>query len=203
MAPATLQALRQPLENGRVVLGRAQGTVEFPARVQLVVAANPCPCASPAGDHACTCLPSVRRRYRAKLSGPLLDRIDIRLTLHPVRAAQLVTDATTPAAPSAEVAARVARARAAASARWKDTGWRVNAEVPGAVLRRSPWRLPPSDTADLRQALDRGLLSARGFDRVMRLAWTIGDIDGRERPGRAEVTEAIQLRMGEAHEYAA
>jgi magnesium chelatase family protein len=203
MATTTLQALRQPLENGRVVLGRAKGTTEFPARVQLVAAANPCPCASPAGDHACTCSPPVRRRYRAKLSGPLLDRIDIRITLHPVRAAQLMTGADRPAAPSAEVAARVARARSAAAARWQAIGRRVNAEVPGTVLRRPPWSLPPADTADLRTALDRGLLSARGFDRVMRLAWTIADLDGLDRPSRAEVTEAIQLRMGESHEYAA
>ncbi|GAA0550349.1 YifB family Mg chelatase-like AAA ATPase [Paractinoplanes ferrugineus] len=201
IAPATLQALRQPLETGRIVLSRVRGTTEFPARVQLVAAANPCPCASPAGDHACTCPPLVRRRYRAKLSGPLLDRIDIRISLHPVRAAQLVATGT-PVTPSAEVASRVARARAAAAARWRSSGWLVNAEVPGSVLRRPPWSLPPADTADLRAALDRGLLSARGFDRVMRLAWTIADLDGLDRPGRAEVTEAIQLRMGESHEYA-
>ncbi|MEU4241607.1 YifB family Mg chelatase-like AAA ATPase [Actinoplanes sp. NPDC026619] len=201
MAPATLQALRQPLETGRIVLGRARGTTEFPAQVQLVAAANPCPCASPAGDQACTCAPSVRRRYRAKLSGPLLDRIDIRITLHPVRAAQLMTTAG-PATPSSVVAARVRHAREAAASRWQTIGRRVNAEVPGPILRRPPWGLPPADTADLRAALDRGLLSARGFDRVTRLAWTIADLDGRGRPGRAEITEAIQLRMGESHEYA-
>jgi magnesium chelatase family protein len=202
MTGSTLQALRQPLENGRVVLGRARGTTEFPARVQLIVAANPCPCAPPAGDHACTCPPGVRRRYRAKLSGPLLDRIDIRLTLQPLRAAQLMTATTTSAQPSALVAARVAQARSAAAERWAGHGWLVNAEVPGPDLRRAPWCLPPADTADLRAALDRGLLSARGFDRALRLAWTIADLDGLGRPGRAEVTEAIQLRMGESHEYA-
>ncbi|GIF18548.1 magnesium chelatase family protein [Actinoplanes tereljensis] len=201
MRGSTLQALRQPLEDGRVVIGRARGTTEFPARVQLVVAANPCPCASPAGDHACTCPPVVRRRYRAKLSGPLLDRIDIRITLHPLNAAQLMTT-TAPAEPSAKVATRVAQARAASAARWRGHGWQVNAEVPGPVLRRLPWRLPATDTTDLRAALDRGLLSARGFDRVLRLAWTIADLDGHQRPARAEITEAIQLRMGESHEYA-
>ena len=195
---ASLQALRQPLETGRVVLARARGTTEFPARVQLVLAANPCPCASPAGDQHCTCAPSARRRYLAKLSGPLLDRIDIRLTLKPLSAAQLTTP-TAPASPSAEVAARVAKARAAAAARWSADGWPVNAEVPGPVLRRAPWRLPAADTADLRRALDRGLLSARGFDRVLRLAWTVADLDGRDRPGHAEVGEALQLRMGDRH----
>jgi magnesium chelatase family protein len=195
---ATLQALRQPLETGRVVIARSRGTTEFPARVQLVLAANPCPCASPAGDQHCTCAPAVRRRYQAKLSGPLLDRIDIRLSLAPLSAAQLTT-ATEPATTSAEIAARVAQARAAAARRWSADGWRLNAEVPGPVLRRAPWRLPPGDTADLRESLDKGLLSARGFDRVLRLAWTIADLDGRDRPGRAEVSEAIQLRMGESH----
>ncbi|WP_127497231.1 YifB family Mg chelatase-like AAA ATPase [Actinoplanes solisilvae] len=198
IATATLQALRQPLETGRVVLARARGTTEYPARVQLVLAANPCPCASPAGDQHCTCPGPVRRRYLARLSGPLLDRIDIRLTLAPLTAAQLTTPAG-PATSSAEVATRVATARVAAARRWKTEGWRVNADVPGPVLRRAPWRLPTTDTALLRQSLDKGLLSARGFDRVLRLAWTIADLDGRDRPGRAEVSEAIQLRMGESH----
>jgi magnesium chelatase family protein len=193
---ATLQALRQPVEDGRVVLARARGTTEFPARVQLILAANPCPCASPAGDQHCTCAPAARRRYLAKLSGPLLDRIDIRLTLRPLGAAQLMT-ATAPATPSAEVAKRVARARAAAAARWAGATWRTNAEVPGPHLRRPPWQLPAEDTAGLRRALDHGLLSARGFDRVLRLAWSIADLDGLDRPGRPEVDEAIQLRMGE------
>jgi magnesium chelatase family protein len=199
IATATLQALRQPLESGRVVLARARGTTEFPARVQLILAANPCPCASPAGDQYCTCTPLVRRRYLARLSGPLLDRIDIRITLQPLRAAQLMTGAE-PMTSSAEIATRVRRARRAAAARWASGGWQLNAEVPGPQLRRAPWQLPAADTAGLRSALDRGLLSARGFDRVLRLAWTIADLDGRDRPGRDEVQEAIQLRMGETHD---
>ncbi|WP_433369028.1 YifB family Mg chelatase-like AAA ATPase [Actinoplanes sp. CA-142083] len=171
MSGRTLQALREPLETGQVILARARGTTEYPARVQLVVAANPCPCASPAGDQHCTCSPYIRRRYRAKLSGPLLDRIDIRITLRPMRAADLVpSDGSV--TPSAVVAEKVCRARNAAEERWSSNGWRLNAEVPGPVLRRPPWRLPPKDTADLRRALDRGLLSARGFDRVLRLART-------------------------------
>jgi magnesium chelatase family protein len=195
IARATLQALRQPLESGRIVLARARGTTEFPAQVQLVIAANPCPCASSAGDQHCTCAPTARRRYLSRLSGPLLDRIDIRVTLRPLSAAQLIT-ASEPATPSAEVAARVARARSAAASRWG----RLNAAVPGPDLRRTPWRLPASDTAGLHTAVDRGILSARGFDRVLRLAWTIADLDGRDRPGRGEVGEALQLRMGESRD---
>jgi magnesium chelatase family protein len=200
MSGRALQALREPLETGQVILARARGATEYPARVQLVVAANPCPCASPAGDQHCTCSPWVRRRYRAKLSGPLLDRIDIRITLRPMRAADLVPAEGT-ATSSAVVAERVIQARKAAEERWSTSGWRLNADVPGPALRRPPWRLPANDTADLRRALDRGLLSARGFDRVLRLAWTIADLDGCSRPGQPEIDEAIQLRMGEVHEY--
>jgi magnesium chelatase family protein len=199
IAAATLQALRQPLEGGRVILGRAHGTVEYPACVQLVLAANPCPCASPAGDQSCQCSPLQRRRYLGRISGPLLDRIDIQLTLRPLGAAQLMI-ASGPAESSAIVAERVAKARAAAAARWSADGWRVNAEVPGPQLRRPPWRLPPADTASLREALDRGRLSARGFDRVLRLAWSIADLDGRDRPDGQDVNEATQLRMGETYE---
>ncbi|MCA2215175.1 YifB family Mg chelatase-like AAA ATPase [Jidongwangia harbinensis] len=196
IATATLQALRQPLESGRVVLARARGTTEFPARVQLVLAANPCPCASPAGDQHCSCPPPVRRRYLARLSGPLLDRVDIHLHLQPLSAAQLMTGSA-PAEPSAAVAERVSRARAAAAARWSADGWRLNAEVPGPRLRRPPWHLPPGDTAALRGALERGDLSARGYDRALRLAWTIADLDGRSRPRRTDVDEAVQLRRGD------
>ncbi|GAA4591920.1 magnesium chelatase family protein [Actinoplanes octamycinicus] len=191
----TLQALRQPLESGRVVLARARGTTEYPAQVQLVLAANPCPCASTTGDQNCTCSPLTRRRYLGRLSGPLLDRIDIRVDLLPMRAAQLITTAA-PAESSAVVAERVIQARTASAGRWAAHGWRVNAEVPGPQLRRPPWLLPGRDTAVLRDALDLGTVSARGFDRVLRLAWTIADLDGRDRPGAPDVAEALQLRTG-------
>ncbi|GIF02913.1 YifB family Mg chelatase-like AAA ATPase [Actinoplanes siamensis] len=193
IARATLQALRQPLESGQVVLARARGTTEYPARVQLVLAANPCPCATT--DQRCTCSPQVRRRYLARLSGPLLDRVDIKVDLLPMRAAQLMAD-DRPAESSEVVAARVLRARTAASQRWGPCGWGLNAEVPGPQLRRPPWLLPAKDTRVLREALDRGTVSARGFDRVLRLAWTIADLDGRDRPGGGDVAEALQLRTG-------
>lgn len=164
-----LEALRQPLETGRVHLARARGTTEYPAQVQLVLASNPCPCAKPAGDTFCECTAQNRRRYLGRLSGPLLDRIDVQVMLTPLKAADLMA-AATPAEPSTAVAERVAKARAAAAARWSAGGWRLNAEVPGPRLRRPPWRLPVRDTAELRRALDRGALSARGFDRVIRVA---------------------------------
>jgi magnesium chelatase family protein len=192
-----LQALRQPLESGRVLLARSRGNTEYPSRVQVVLAANPCPCANPAGDAYCECTSTARRRYIGRISGPLLDRIDLQIKLTPLKAAELMTSHT-PGEPSAAVAERVAKARAAAAARWSAGGWRVNAEVPGPQLRRPPWRLPPADTEALRSSLDRGSLSARGFDRVIRVAWTIADLDGRDRPDGADVHEAAALRMGES-----
>ncbi|AEV88143.1 hypothetical protein ACWT_7133 [Actinoplanes sp. SE50] len=194
IARATLQALRQPLESGRVILARARGTTEYPAQVQLVLAANPCPCATT--DQRCTCSPQIRRRYLGRLSGPLLDRVDIKVDLLPMRAAQLVTQES-PVESSETIAERVLRARNAAAERWAGDGWTVNAEVPGPALRRQPWLLPARDTAVLRKALDRGTVSARGFDRVLRLAWTVADLDGRGRPSTDDVSEALQLRTGE------
>ncbi|WP_328650555.1 YifB family Mg chelatase-like AAA ATPase [Micromonospora sp. NBC_00330] len=192
-----LEALRQPLEHGRIQLSRSGGGTVYPARTQLVLAANPCPCAKPAGDAHCECSPLVRRRYLGRLSGPLLDRIDVQVRLMPVRAAELMaTDGDVE--PSATVAARVAAARQAAAARWAGLGRRLNAEVEGPHLRRPPWRLPARVTVELRGRLDSGSLSARGFDRVIRMAWTIADLDGRDRPDQDDVREALQLRTGEA-----
>jgi magnesium chelatase family protein len=190
-----LEALRQPLEDGYVVLARSHGGTRYPARVQLVLAANPCPCARPAGDTYCECTPLARRRYLGRLSGPLMDRIDIQITLHPIRAADLMEPATAPES-SAVVAARVSTAREAAADRWSGYGWRTNAEVPGTFLRRPPWRLPASVTRTLRDRLDSGSLSARGFDRILRVAWTIADLDGRDRPDNDDLAEATQLRLG-------
>jgi magnesium chelatase family protein len=115
--------------------------------------------------------------------------------LPPVTAADLLC-AGAPGESSATVADRVAKARAAAGARWSAKAWRTNAEVPGPALRGADWRLPARDTTALLRLLDSGALSARGFDRVVRMAWTIADLDGRHRPGREDVAEAIQLRMG-------
>ncbi len=195
MSGRALDALRQPLEEGQVVLSRANGSLCYPARLQLILAANPCPCAKPAGDALCECTPLARRRYLGRLSGPLMDRVDLQVALQPVTAAQLALDGTG-TEPSSVVAARVAAARLAALARWAAAGWRTNAEVPGALLRRPPWRLPASALAPLHRALDCGALSARGFDRVLRIAWTIADLDGRDRPGAGDVEEAQAMRMG-------
>jgi magnesium chelatase family protein len=207
LLPASaLDALRQPLEDGEVRLRRSGGETVFPARVQLVLAANPCPCAKPAGDQHCECSTVVRRRYLGRLSGPLLDRVDLQVTLEPVGAATLLGDLTA-AEPSEVVAKRVAAARLAAANRWSAlhrtagapagrAAGLCNAMVPSPVLRRPPFRLPRSTSEILVRALDRGVLSARGYDRVTRVAWTIADLDGRDRPTAEDLAEALELREG-------
>ena len=192
-APRALEALRQPLEGGRVVLHRSGGVITYPARFLLVLAANPCPCAARAGD--CVCPAQVRRRYQQRLSGPLLDRIDVRVQVDPVAHAELL-DTGAGRETTAAVAARVARARAAATERWRGTRWRCNADVPGAALRRAPWALPTTAIAPAEGYLQRGGLSARGFDRVLRLSWTLADLGGATVPTASDVAEALFFRTG-------
>ena len=198
-----LEGLRQPLEHGSVVVSRAGGTVRYPARFQLVMTANPCPCGL-AGSVACTCSPTARRRYLGRLSGPLLDRVDLRVHVAPVRrtgsrgrsGSGAGTGGTGEDAPetTAVVAARVATARAAAAERW--CGAATNAEVAGALLR-GRHRLPPATVADLERSLRLGLLTMRGHDRALRLAWTLADLDGASRPDPSHVARACAWRRDE------
>jgi len=188
-----LDALRQPLEDGELVIHRAAGHARYPARFQLVMAANPCPCGRASGKGAdCTCTPIARRRYLHRLSGPLLDRVDLQVQVLPITRATLASRDSQES--TAEVAGRVARARAAQAARWRGTSWRVNAHVPGHELRRNPWRLPASATVRIDQGIERGTLTVRGYDRVLRVAWTLADLAGLERPGEPEVARAFSLR---------
>ncbi len=143
-SPQALDALRQPIESGQVVLHRRGGAVRYPARFQLVMAANPCACARRPSE--CECAPSARRRHQQRLSGPLMDRIDLRVRVEPVLHADLFDDATDRET-SATVAARVAEARRCAAERWAASGHRVNGDVPGALLRSPRWR-PPSSGSD-------------------------------------------------------
>jgi magnesium chelatase family protein len=190
---AVLEALRQPLECGEITLARSAGVATYPARCQLVLAANPCPCASPAGDQACTCPIRVRSRYLARLSGPLLDRIDIQVELLPVGSAALIGEGEA-AEDSRSVAARVLAARDAAASRLVGTRWRVNAEVSGHDLR-TRWRLPSKARRFADLALNLGQVSARGYDRILRLAWTIADLAGHATPQAADVDEAVGMRI--------
>jgi magnesium chelatase family protein len=187
---SALEALRTPLEDGEIRLARRDGVARYPARFQLVLAANPCPCA-PADPRDCICAPREKRRYLGRLSGPLLDRVDLRVEMHPVRAGAF---STVEGESTAQVRSRVTQARAAATERWRPHGFRTNAEVSAALLRQ---KFRPDSTAmtPLRTALDRGLLSIRGVDRTLRVAWTLGDLAGRTSPGLSEVAAALSFRQ--------
>jgi magnesium chelatase family protein len=195
-----LDALRQPLESGEVVVARSGLTARFPARFTLVLAANPCPCARAAGAGsaaaACSCTPVARRRYLGRLSGPLLDRVDVKVELLPVARAELLSDRRF-AEPSSVVAERVSQARQRAAARLRGTPWRLNAQIPGIELRRS-FAPAPGALAPLQRALDLGEISARGVDRVIRVSWTLADLRGVPRPTDAEVSYALGLWLGVA-----
>jgi magnesium chelatase family protein len=194
-SPRVLEAMRVPLESGRVVLARSEATAVYPASFQLVLAANPCPCGladTPGAE--CHCAPMAVRRYANRVSGPIMDRIDIHQRLRPVRSSMLVQGAQE-AESSAAVAARVLSARSRQRHRLGPLGWQTNAEVPGPVLRK---KLPaPQGTELLSRALARGQLSARGVDKVLRLAWTIADLAGVEAPKSEHLHTALAMRRGE------
>jgi magnesium chelatase family protein len=190
-----LDALRQPLESGEVVVARSGLTARFPARFTLVLAANPCPCAGGPGAAAgCTCTPTQRRRYLARLSGPLLDRVDVKVQFLPVSRAELLSDRGF-AEPSAVVGARVQVARERAAARLTHTPWRFNAEIPGSELRRA-FAPGPGALAPVERALELGEISARGVDRVIRVAWTLADLAGVGRPTIDQTSYALGLWLG-------
>jgi len=193
-APTALDSLRQPLESGVITISRVSATASFPARFQLVLAANPCPCGN-AGvrDAECTCTPFARRRYLGRLSGPLLDRVDIQLDVPRVTAAQLRMAAEAPVTTSDAARARVLEARARTAARLAGAPWRLNAHAPGTWLR-TDGAPHPGSTASLDRALERGALTMRGYDRVLRIAWTLADLDGVDRPGLEQIGRALYLR---------
>jgi magnesium chelatase family protein len=191
-----LDALRQPLESGEVVIARAGTQAVFPARFTLVLAANPCPCAKTAGPgkSGCSCSPAARRRYLARLSGPLLDRVDVKVRLQPVSRRDMLYDRKF-AEPSAVVAQRVAAARERCAARLAGTPWRVNAEVPGSALRRA-FAPKAGALTSLDRAMELGQVSARGADKIIRVAWSLADLAGQDQPGADQVDLAIGLWLG-------
>lgn len=194
--PGVLQALRQPVESGEVVVARAAGVVRYPARFQLVLAANPCPCGRGFGKGVdCSCSPRARRDYVGKLAGPLLDRVDLQLQVRAVSRAGLVGPAGDS---SARVAARVESARSLQAERLANTAWRLNGEVPGPMMRAGFLKLPAAATVDLERALERGILTLRGYDRVLKVAWTVTDLAGGGAPNRGDVGLALTLRAQSA-----
>ena len=192
--PAVIDALRTPLESGAVLLNRSEGVARYPAAFQLIMAANPCPCgqaATPGGS--CQCAPQVIRRYAEKISGPIRDRIDITQGFLPLRKSFLKA-ALQRSEPSSAVAERVVEARQRQRRRLTGTGWQTNGEVSGTYLRR---HLPVPDLQAVNDAYDRGRLSARGVDKVLRLMWTVADLAGRDIPGPDDVAIALAMRRGE------
>lgn len=182
---SVVEALRQPLEDGVVRVARSKATVVYPALVQLVCAANPCPCG---GGDRCSCTDEGIWSYRAKLSGPLADRLDLAPAVQPLTAADLL--AADGGEPSATVAARVAQARGIAGSRW---GAIVNAQAHPAALRRTA---RPAALRVLADAVEAGELTGRGYDRALRVARTCADLEGSETVETQHVFEAHAHRMG-------
>ena len=194
-ASSALDALRQPLESGSIVIQRSGLTAGFPARFQLVLATNPCPC----GDYGvrggtCTCAPYAIRRYHSRLSGPLLDRVDIELAMTRVSVAHAAEHA--PRVTTARARDRVIDARARASAMLRDTPWRLIAHASGTWLRQGPFAPAPAVRRPLDNALSRGSLTLRGYDRVLRVAWSSAALEGRDRLAMDDIGRALFLKKG-------
>lgn len=191
--PSVLDALRQPLESGVISVHRARTHVEYPASFQLVLASNPCPCGASGGRYTqCRCTSLARRRYRARLSGPLTDRIDITVTMRTPTRADL---RSAPTRTSTSVRERVVEARAHARQRLKNTPWTLNRDLPGRWIRSSGY-LTPGVLRGLEHALERGRISMRGIDRVTRIMLTLADLDGRLKADEADLARALALRSG-------
>ncbi|ALD63835.1 Mg chelatase-like protein [Arthrobacter sp. LS16] len=188
-----LDALRQPIEDGCITLDRTRGHARLPARFQLVMASNPCPCGrNYAAGTGCTCTPMARRRYFARLSGPILDRTDLQVRLNPVPGGQLVGQQANES--SAVVRDRVLEARARAAARLQGYGVGCNAQIPTQILRHE-LDYPMATRRAVEAAAERGGLSARATDRLLRLAWTVADTQGHQRPAPDDVQIAAHLRQ--------
>jgi magnesium chelatase family protein len=189
-----LDSLRQPLESGSITIARAIGSVTYPAQFLLVLAANPCPCGKFSGrGRNCTCTSQQVRRYLGKLSGPLMDRIDLRVQVDPLSRVELTKPELGQA--SATIRSRVTSARAIANGRFKDETWSLNSEIPSRALRT---KYQPERAAMnfLHSELDQEHITARGLHKVMRTAWSIADMSRRPRPSIEDTQLAYSLREG-------
>jgi magnesium chelatase family protein len=196
---AVLDCLRQPLESGTVSIQRARLSVSLPARFILVLASNPCGCGeSGTADARCTCDGGARRRYSARISGPLRDRLDLRLNIHR-SSASLYADHTPANLPtSKELREQVTAARSRTSARLKKTPWKLNRDVPGSWLRHPDNRPSRFASAALDDAFAKGMISMRAYDRALRVAWSIADLEGTDVLERTHIARALAYREGRA-----
>ena len=191
--PTVHDALRQPLESGEISIRRADGAARFPARFQLILAANPCPCGHGFGKGTgCECTAHQQRSYHARISGPVRDRIDIRHTVRPVTRADMRIQPGH-AGTTAAVRERVIEARARQRLRFTDLPWRTNGQLPGFEFKRL-CPLSCDVARPVEEAVGDGQLTQRGADRVSRIAWTLADLDGCDTPRSTHVKEALFLR---------
>ena len=197
VGPRVIEALREPLETGEIMIRRASTALTFPARCQLVMTANPCPCGL-GQDSPCRCTAMQRRRYQQRLSAPLLDRIDIHMQISRPHRAHLAADLPMS---SKEARTRVFAARQRAVRRWAPWGYATNGEVSGSVLRKHG-HFPDAVGSLLERSVGEGWLTMRGADSVLRLAWSIADLAERNQPTVEDLQDAIrwrrQDRWGEA-----
>jgi magnesium chelatase family protein len=188
-----LEALRQPLEERTVTIARARATLHLPARFQLIAAMNPCPCGRAGQRHeGCVCTPSQVERYRRRVSGPLLDRIDLQVEVGSVGYSEMTGP---PGEASAAVRARVMAARARQAERRATSGVAVNAELPSALVRQVA-QADRAGEALLESAMERLALSGRAHDRVLRVARTLADLEGAATVSGGHIGEALQFRGG-------
>ena len=191
-ANGILDSLRQPLESGVVEITRAIATLRFPAKFILILAANPCPCGKFAGKgRACQCSSLQVRRYLNKLSGPLLDRMDLRLKVETPTRVELADERNRES--SASIRARVEKGREIAKERFAGMDFSLNSEIPAELLR-GKYKAHPKAMAKLHNLIDREEITARGFHKLLRLAWTISDLHGIAQPTINEIEIAITLR---------
>jgi magnesium chelatase family protein len=193
-----IEALRQPLESGEITIARGEESATFPARAMVVIACNPCPCGDyhPTDrDNRCSCTELRRRDYRRKLGGPITDRIDITRHVEPVTAHEARDPLARPE-PTAAIRQRVTAARERQGVRYAGTPWRLNADVPGPTLHET-WPLTDAATRMLGDRVYAGSLTRRGSTRVHRLAWTVADLRGVDRPDVDELDVALRLRTGD------
>lgn len=193
-----IEALRQPLESGEVTLARGEETATYPARAMFILAMNPCPCGEyrpNARDSGCSCGDVTRRNYRRRVSGPVQDRLDIWREVE--GPGEVGPDPLGPPESTAVIRARVTAARRRTAKRLAGTPWRLNADVPGALLR-DHFPLSPRGLGRLEKAVYSGRLTRRGATRVHRVAWTLADLWGIEEPDLYEVEVALALRLGDA-----